>query len=119
MDTLKTRRVQYLKVLQSVGGNPKVMNTIEELERELSTFVSKETCKDALARQYIRTGVMDGNISECSTPYKEVECKSSDLTNVEKYFNERNPHAIVKCFPPGEDDRVGTCRASLKPESLF
>lgn len=117
MDTLKKRRAQYLKVLESVGGNPQVLEIIEVIEHD-SKSLSKEKCAQAVARQYIRTGVLDSRISGCTTYYKSAHCAKKDLPNVEAHFNRRNPQMTAVCSPPEEYERFGHCYAYLKVESL-
>lgn len=115
MKTLQSQRAHYLKCTEA-AGNAEVWEVVQRLEKQIPS-ISKEDCKKAWAETYVRTGSFSPTPGNCLT--WTVGCSDKNQARTKEFFEQRNPGASVECYPAGEDDRVGSCRATIRPESFF
>lgn len=119
MESLEKQRARFQATIEA-AGNIEVLDVVTQLENALRN-VSKEKCKAAYEDAYVRTGSFERPrfINRCSTNWQPAECSPKDYSRVKQYFESRNPHAFVHCYPPADDERIGVCQVILKPEAVW
>lgn len=116
MKTLEAQRARYLKTVEA-AGSVEVMESVRELESN-TRLLNIDRCKKALSDIYIRTGAFPTySPMECVT--QDVYCSVKTHARVKEYFEQRNSGFSVSCYPPGDEDRTGTCNAKFRCEPLF